>query len=216
MKHHIYVYGSTTSGEVHRDSDVDILVVTNGSVRESEVDFPSAWSAYTVDKLIELHREGAMFSWHLYQSAKCIFTPNGIDFIKSLGEPGKYSNINNDYAMFRSILIDSIEKLNAGEQCSTIYELGIVYMALRDIGMHVSRYVLGLSDFSKYVNYRIDEGFSSILPVDVFNILLKCRSCTMRGVAEPGESDLIRALKYTNYDLVVWCDNIFNKALKNA
>jgi hypothetical protein len=176
MSHEIYVFGSVMRGEVSPTSDIDILVLPLTSDRSQ---FPVNWSIYSPDLIREYFHRGRLFAWHLYYEARCIFTPNETSFLETLGVPAPYATMKQDIADLSKLLSDAIWEIKSDTN-SLVYELGIVYTAIRDIAMSASWSFLEAPCFSRHAPY--------ILPVpcplsrNAYENAMLARHSSTRGV----------------------------------
>lgn len=153
MSHEIYIFGSICRGEISPTSDVDVLVLPFTDDRSK---FPINWSIYAPKLLREYYSQGRLFAWHLHLEAKCIFSPYERPFLKSLGAPAPYSTMLNDIDELEELLQEAIAELKNGTK-SVVYELGIVYTAIRDLAMSASWALLGSPCFSSDAPYRLPK-----------------------------------------------------------
>lgn len=197
MSHEIYVFGSICRGESTPTSDVDVLVVP------FEVDssqFPHSWSVYSPGLLAEYFKAGRLFAWHLHLEAKCIYSSRSESFLSKLGPPAPYSTIVDDIDDLDVLLNDALTELAAGTE-NVIYELGIVYTAIRDLAMSVSWSLLGNPCFSAYAPYCLP--FSPPLPRDVYHQTMLARHASTRG-SQVSFDPTITAKIVTNAPLENW------------
>lgn len=176
MNHELYIFGSLARGEVSPTSDIDILVIpftTNRSL------FPTEWSIYSPELVEEYFRKGRLFAWHLHLEARCIFTPNKISFLAALGAPAPYSTMAQDIRELERLLKEAIEEIKSGTN-SLVYELGIVYTAIRDIAMSASWALLGAPCFSRLAPYELPV--SCPLPFMAYEDAMLARHSSTRGV----------------------------------
>ena len=175
MSHEIYVFGSICRGESTPTSDVDVLVVpfeADGS------QFPQSWSVYSPELLTEYFKAGRLFAWHLHLEAKCVYSPRSESFLANLGAPAPYSTIVDDIDDLDALLNEALAELASGTE-NVIYELGIVYTAIRDLAMSASWSLLGSPCFSADVPYRLP--LDPPLPRDVYDQTMVARHASTRG-----------------------------------
>ena len=175
MNHELYIFGSAIRGEVSRSSDVDILVIPftdNNSL------FPIEWSVYSPGLVEKYYQSGRLFAWHLHLEAKCIYTPNPIPFLHTLGVPAPYSTINQDINELECLLLEAVSEIQS-ETNNLIYELGIVYTAVRDIAMSASWALLKSPCFSRRAPYMLP--ISCPLQSDIYENAMMARHCSSRG-----------------------------------
>ena len=151
MIHELYIFGSTVRGEVTETSDVDVLVIP---IDGQQIAYPPSWSVYSKETIESYYREGRLFAWHLYLEAKRIFPGTGSSYLSALGEPSPYVTAEEDIADLESIVREALQEIDAGTD-SLIYELGLVYTAIRDIAMSASWILLDQPSFSQYAPYSL-------------------------------------------------------------
>lgn len=186
MSDEIYIFGSTTRGEVSPTSDIDVLVVTESGRRE---EYPIGWSVYSKETITSYFRSGRLFAWHLYLDAVRIFPRTGVSFLECLGSPASYQSAREDIAELESILEQSLHELHA-ETSSLVFELGVAYTALRDIAMSASWRLLGQPSFSVYAPYELPE--RPRLKVDAYRGMMLARHSSARGTPYPHNIEAIR------------------------
>jgi len=192
MSHEIYVFGSVARGEVSPTSDVDILVIPFTSDRTL---FPVEWSIYSAELIEEYFCKGRLFAWHLHLEAQCIFTSNKTPFLAALGPPEPYSTMTQDIFELETLLMEAIEELRSGTN-SPVYELGIVYTAIRDIAMSASWKFLGAPCFSKFAPYELPAPCP--LPFNAYKDAMLARHSSTRGAEicmdfERAAGEIVRA-----------------------
>lgn len=176
MNHELYVFGSVARGEVSPTSDIDILVIPFTSDRSL---FPAEWSIYSPELVEDYFRKGRLFAWHLYLEAQCIFTPNKTSFLDALGAPAPYSTMAQDILELEILLKEAIEEIKSGTN-SLVYELGIVYTAVRDIAMSASWALLKTPSFSRRAPYELPVPCP--LSFMSYENAMLARHCSTRGV----------------------------------
>lgn len=176
MNHELYVFGSVARAEVSPTSDIDILVIPfSGDCAL----FPAEWSIYSPELVEDYFRKGRLFAWHLHLEAKCIFTPSKTSFLDALGAPAPYSTMAQDIRELEILLTEAIEEIKSGTN-SLVYELGIVYTAVRDIAMSASWALLGAPSFSRRAPYELPAPCP--LPFLAYENAMLARHCSTRGV----------------------------------
>lgn len=176
MKNDVYIFGSVARGEVERNSDVDVLLITRE--KDTRREFPETWSVYTEDVIGNYYASGRLFAWHLHLEAKCVFSERDIPFLSALGEPSPYENHKEDFESLKSLLLESLNELREGTQ-STIFEIGLVYTALRDIATIASTKILKSPCFSRYSPFLIPINFP--LAKDTYNLAIEARLLATRN-----------------------------------
>jgi predicted nucleotidyltransferase len=183
MSHELYIFGSICRGEISPTSDVDVLVVPFSDDRSC---FPSNWSIYTPELLLEYYSQGRLFAWHLHLEARIIFTSNDRPYLRVLGEPAPYSTMRSDIDDLEKLLQESVNELRNGTK-SEVYELGITYTAIRDIAMSASWALLGAPCFSSDAPYRLPN--PPPLQIGTYRQAMLARHSSTRGTEISVELD---------------------------
>jgi len=176
MNHEIYVFGSLCRGESSPTSDVDILALPFTDDRSN---FPINWSVYDPKIISEYFSQGRLFAWHLHLEAKCIFSTRDIPFLDALGAPAPYATMNKDIDDLEELLQEALYELKNGTK-SVIYELGIVYTAIRDIAMSASWAFMENPCFSSDAPYRLP--IPCPLDYSVYKAAMLARHSSTRGI----------------------------------
>lgn len=176
MSHEFYAFGSVVRGDVTPSSDVDILVVPTETGREDC--YPNGWSVYSRPVLCEYFRKGRLFAWHLHLESICLFSPHPEPWLATLGEPAPYATAREDVSDLQVLLGDSLDKIRQGSE-SLVYELGLVYTAIRDIGMAASWAVTGRPNFSRSAPFDLPHP----CPVEygAYAVAMAARHASTRG-----------------------------------
>lgn len=204
MSHEIYIFGSTTRGDVSPSSDVDVLVIPEDN---SNSEFPTAWSVYSKETLRSYFDSGRLFAWHLHLEAIRIFPRSGMSFLSELGPPSSYKTAATDISDLQLLLEQSLSELRRNTH-SPVYELGLVYTAIRDIAMAASWAMLGNPSFSRYAPYQLPE--KCPLPLDVYESAMRARHASTRGTPEPTNA-LDAALTIQRSTVLDWTASIRRK-----
>ena len=96
---YIYAFGSICRGEIDKLSDLDLLLIKDESNDIEQFDLEK-FSIYSEERILGLWKEGNPFAWHLHLESKLIFSTNGNDYLKDLGNPTKYLNVQSDLDKF--------------------------------------------------------------------------------------------------------------------
>jgi len=171
----LHVFGSIIRGEIHPNSDIDVLAIP---VSLGLNVAPKSWSVYSKDTLSTYFREGKLFAWHLYLESKLIYSPLNTPFLSSLGAPASYRNAISDIETLTKILESSINEL-ASNTPNVVFELGLVYTAIRDIAMSASWHMLSKPSFSSNSPYLLP--LECPLPKDHYNMARLARHISTRG-----------------------------------
>lgn len=205
MNHEIYIFGSMTRGEVSASSDADVLIIQDNC---DKILFPPSWSVYSRKTIEAYFSTGRLFAWHLHLEAVRVYPRSGPGFLAKLGEPAPYATMDEDLAELRLLLQESVLELQA-ESPSPIFELGLVYTAIRDIAMAASWSLLARPSFSRYAPYELPVRCP--LPVAIYEIAMWARHSSTRGSAEPSDYDI--AVNYMKtFPILKWADSVRSEA----
>jgi hypothetical protein len=184
----VYVFGSVARGDRDARSDLDLLAVVadgEGKVADSAVTahVPSdlaglecSISWYGRRRLGRMFANGELFAWHLHGEAVPLHEAEPV--IASLGRPAPYL----DVGSFEKVLAGIPAQLEASP-ANAAYELGLVYVCVRNNAMAASAVLCPQPDFSRYSPFRID-GFPEVpLTRAEYELAMECRMAGQRGPA---------------------------------
>ncbi|MFZ6675023.1 nucleotidyltransferase domain-containing protein [Undibacterium sp. Xuan67W] len=178
MNGDVYIFGSTVRGEIQNNSDIDVLAIPS-NINEREI-FPNFWSVYSRETIRNYFEEGRLFAWHLHLEAKCVFSDSETPFLLSLGAPRPYITFIEDISNLEMLFNDSILELE-NDSPNLIYELGIVYTALRDIAMVASSRLLKQPCFSRNSPYLLPIEFP--VPNEIYMCAMEARLLSTRAIS---------------------------------
>lgn len=190
----VYVFGSVARGDLDARSDLDLLAVVadgEGKVDEADVlahvpmelhSLEPSISWYGRTRLKQMFSSGELFSWHLHQEAQSLFEFERT--MAELGEPAPYRDGAADVASFETILAGIPGQLRAAPE-NAVYELGLVYVCLRNICMAASWSLCSRPDFSRYSPFLLDGAPPLPLAREEYELALACRMAGQRGVQPP-------------------------------
>lgn len=223
MKDIIYLgyFGSVVRADSDEKSDTDVLcvlqknsIVTDLELREfvgtetlivKKLDF----SIYSHQRLVEMWEEGHLFAWHIYLESKPFEGFEG--FKETMGLPNKYVNSSVDILRLRELLFDVQSSLYENV-VSKVYEAGLIYVAVRNIGISASWYSSSGLNFSRMSPYSlIIDGKSINFPIskNTYSKLIAARHAAMRGELPP-ELDVLE-LRDICDKLVHWSGCVLKK-----
>ena len=190
----VYVFGSVARGDRDLRSDLDLLAVVadgRGKVKEEDVhvhvpseflELEASISWYGQRRLGAMFDNGELFAWHLFQEAMPVFEAEPI--IKNLGMPEPYLDAGADIASFEKVMSAIPAQLEAFPE-NAVYELGLVYVCLRNICMAASSKLCDRPDFSRYSPFRLD-GFTPVpITQHEYDLAMGCRMSGQRGMRPP-------------------------------
>ncbi|MBI4965007.1 MAG: nucleotidyltransferase domain-containing protein [Desulfomonile tiedjei] len=201
MNDEIYIFGSAVRGEVSPTSDVDVLVIATQGAR---AEYPASWSVYSPEIIESYFREGRLFAWHLHLEAQRIFPLEGASYLERLGAPASYTSAQSDISDLEFMLAESLMEIRS-ETNSLIYELGIVYTAIRDIAMAASWIILEKPSFSRYTPYILPTACP--LPIDAYRGAMLARHQATRGTVYPFDPGVV-ASQVLASPVLEWANNL--------
>lgn len=201
MNHEIYIFGSAVRGEVSSTSDIDVLVIPTQGAR---AEYPASWSLYSPEIIESYFREGRLFAWHLHLEAQRIFPLEGESYLERLGAPAPYTSAQSDISDLECLLAESLMEIRSGTN-SLIFELGIVYTAIRDIAMAASWFLLEKPSFSRYTPYILPVPCP--LPIDAYRGAMLARHQATRGTVYPFDPGAVSAQLLAS-PVLEWVNNL--------
>ena len=185
---HIYAFGSICRGEVDVSSDIDMLTIVNGY--DARFFNPSDYSIYSYARIRVLWEQGNPFAWHLFLESRLVYSPDDIDYLRSVGEPRTYRSGLADCEKFREIFLSAKESI-CSSALTEIFDLSSVFLGVRNFATCYSLHCNTKPDFSR--NSALNLGEQSI-PIDdyTYGLFERARVLCTRGVDEllsPSEVD---------------------------
>ncbi len=196
---HIYAFGSVCRGEVDSFSDIDMLAVVDGrDERFNQKDY----SIYSYTRIDELWEQGNPFAWHLFLESKLIYSSDGSDYLRSIGEPRTYKSGLADCEKFREIFLfakKSIEETALTE----VFDLSSVFLAIRNFATCYSLHINVKPDFSRNSARNLDV---HSIPIDnsVYELLERARVLSTRGIGELLSSCEVSKAKMALSEIESW------------
>lgn len=176
---HIYAFGSICRGDVSSSSDVDLLAVVEGHDARFS---PDDYSIYSYRRIGEIWEEGNPFAWHLSNESKLVFSSDQSDFLATLGKPASYKNCRRDCEKFYALFREAQASLESNTE-SIVFDLSMVFLAIRNFSTCYSLGVLSKPDFSRSSALRIGEDSLSIEP-GAYAVLERARILSTRGIGK--------------------------------
>ncbi|WP_294338913.1 nucleotidyltransferase domain-containing protein [uncultured Sphingomonas sp.] len=188
----LYVFGSVARGDQDASSDLDLLAVVadgEGKVPDETVSahVPPALAGLEISiswygrrRLGQMFANGELFAWHLHGEAVPLYESEPV--MTALGRPAPYFDAAADIASFEKVLAGIPAQLWASPG-NAAYELGLVYVCVRNIAMAASAVLCPQPDFSRYSPFRL-EGFPEVpLTPAEYGLAMRCRMAGQRGLA---------------------------------
>jgi len=176
---HIYAFGSVCRGDVSPGSDIDLLAVVQGHDPRFS---PDDYSIYSYERIREIWEEGNPFAWHLAIESKLLYSCNESDFLKSLGKPTAYKNCLQDCEKFFALFKEARASFESQAE-SKVFDLSMVFLAIRNFATCFSLGTLDRPDFSRSSALRLGEHSLSI-PRDAYKVLERSRILCTRAIGE--------------------------------
>lgn len=194
----VYLFGSVARGDSDRASDTDVLIAYEGntlasirtdtkSVVATKLSVPCTFAEYSRERLTEMFAQGHLFAWHLYQEGRpldVLEIPSGNPIV--FNRPQPYTGAIADATNFAVLLKSSAEHL---EECSAspVYEAGIAYVSLRNVGMSLSAAMLPQPIFTRWAPFAISRAVGHAPPCSErdYDQLVAARHASQRGGHAP-------------------------------
>lgn len=188
----VSVFGSYGRGNSDSSSDLDVIVMCRDAGGTQSIEKISAVvskhygnipsiSWYGEKKLRFFFESGDLFAWHLYNESLPLA---GYTHLKEvLGKPAPYLDCMEDILGLREILIN-VPKQILHRPENTIYELGIVFVCLRNIAMAASSKLCGSVQFGRYSPMLLPM-VPFPLSMEAYELLAGCRHASTRGLIAP-------------------------------
>ncbi|MDC8829719.1 nucleotidyltransferase domain-containing protein [Alteromonas gilva] len=201
-----YVFGSLVSGDFDSGSDVDVLVVSD----DEHVSCPQNWSVYTKSGIRRLYEKGTLFAWHLYQDSVPVGSETRkYDFLREIGPPASYDSAPSEISELKNIVVSSLSEL-LDNTPSSVFEVGLIAVAVRDIAMAASIFINGKFNFSKFAPFELSQ-LSLDIPRPLYLTMLNCRRSTVRGETLSDNENPANELLKHRKSIIRWIDEVATK-----
>lgn len=200
---HIYIFGSVCRGEVDLGSDVDLLAIVDGYDNRFDL---NQYSIYTISRLKEIWQQGNPFAWHLSLEAKLIFSEDGENLLKNLGNPNKYKLVKKDCEKFYKIFNHSVQSLSKTTY-STIFDLSTIFLAIRNFSTCYSLGMTDNPDFSRNSAKMLGD-FKIPIANNSYEIYERARILCTRGAGKYISSKEIILAKKDIHIIDSWMINL--------
>ena len=187
----VYIFGSVARNEHDERSDLDLLAVVADGEGKVPVDrvlscvpgnlqeMEASISWYGRKRLRTMFRNGELFAWHLHHEAIPLYEIDQV--LANLGIPTIYNGARDDVVSFQNIL-EIIPTQLATSPDNAIYELGLIYVCLRNICMSASAMLCARPDFSRYSPFALHGLTPAPLTREEYEIAMACRMAGQRGI----------------------------------
>ncbi|WP_052593390.1 nucleotidyltransferase domain-containing protein [Aureispira sp. CCB-QB1] len=207
---YIYAFGSVCRGEIDPSSDIDLLVVINKTEQNPYRQFNmEQYSVYSFERLNKIWIEGNPFAWHLYTEAKFLFSDNGENLLENIPPPSPYTNEERDCKKFYNLFLESMDSLKENPN-SQIFDLSMIFLAIRNFASCYSLGVLKQYNFSRFSALKLGEDSLNIPPL-IFSILERARILTTRGIGEKINTSEISKVISQEISLKNWFSSLNKK-----
>jgi len=154
----VVLFGSVARGDDDAASDIDVLAIVESRTGRVDNDLVRQYlperlrsrqpdiSWYGSDRYREMSKAGQLFSWHVFLDGEVLYDPVG--YVRELGQPAPYRNMIEDIDAFISIAEGVVPQIEASE-FNAIYEMGVLYVCVRNVAMSGSWILSKRPDFSR-------------------------------------------------------------------
>jgi hypothetical protein len=208
---HIYAFGSVCRGDVSLGSDVDLLAVVNGHDPRFNT---NDYSIYSYDRIREIWEEGNPFAWHLAVESKLLYSADLSDFLATLGKPAIYTRGIQDCEKFFALFREACISFESQAE-SKVFDLSMVFLAIRNFATCYSLGFLNKPDFSRSSALRLNDHSLSI-PQDAYQILERSRILCTRAVGQSISDHEIRIAFKQFSRIEEWMKMLLTKAGSHA
>lgn len=204
---HTYAFGSLCRGDVALNSDVDLLALVEGIDQRFD---PDVFSIYSYGRVKELWKEGNPFAWHLALEARLVYASDGIDYLRALGQPGRYEKCLEDCEKFTSLFRAARQSLEEGNGAA-VFDLSTIFLSIRNIA---SCYSLGVTPAPLFGRHAaLGLGAESIvLPRKCYDVLERARILSTRGHGRALLASEIAEVKTHFGAILNWMNMLTKKA----
>ncbi len=218
----VRVFGSMAREDDDDLSDADILVVVrdrSGKVPEQVVsDYVRPWvgrvpttSWYGRERLQTMFDSGHLFAWHLYRESRPLWGPANIEEL--FGQPAPYQDALLDIYSFQGVM-ESIPAVLRHCPNNAIYEMGLLYVCVRNIAMSASWHLCDEPDFSRYSPFNLDSSQFCASRAD-YELAMSCRMASQRGLRT---FDIVTSNKVLELQkvLILWSHDVAEDVEKDV
>jgi len=202
----VALFGSVARGDDDVLSDLDVLAIVEnntGKVEPSTVlahlppslrsgDPTISW--YGAERFRQMSAAGDLFAWHVFLDGRPLYDPSSL--FAALGEPALYERAADDVDAFLEIATQLPAQL-AGAAFNAVYEMGVLYVCLRNVAMSASWHLADRPDFTRLAPYRLAaQTLPLCVPEEEYRASMLCRMASQRGLGLPDEITADRVLRY--------------------
>jgi len=210
----VCLFGSMARKDHDKLSDADILVVVKdrtGKVPQeiiykyvcSRIGRIPTVSWYGNQRLQTMFNDGHLFAWHLHRESKLLWGDADINEI--FGEPAPYQDALVDISSFQTVL-DGVPFALRRCPGNAIYEMGLLYVCIRNIAMSASWHLCDAPDFTRHSPFNLKTRPFSISRVE-YELTMSCRMASQRGTS-PNTPVTARIAIELHDKLISWTQDI--------
>lgn len=201
----VRLFGSHARGNSGPASDLDILCIVdtqhevpmNQAVQMTERLTGTAkqdLSIYSRKRIQDMFAKGHLFAWHLFLESRPLWMASEISFVESLGKPSEYSASAQDAFDLADLATEARNSLQMHD-CNIIYDLGILYVCLRNIALIASTSLCNTPVFGPLSPLLIEvPELTFPFTENEYKVLIAARHASTRGTA-PIQIDQTAALQ---------------------
>jgi len=192
-----FLFGSSARGDADSSSDTDVLLVYEHEPsilerqRAKELVFERlgkecSFGEYTSERLSGMFSDGHLFAWHLYLEARPLDVAGFSNVNLAFPQPEPYLYAVRDAMNFMDLLRSCVAEVGR-KTASLVYEAGLGYVAIRNIGMSLSALALTRPEFDRHVAFKVARALGTASPcrLEEYDLLVAARHSSQRGFDEP-------------------------------
>jgi len=192
-----FLFGSAARGDADTASDIDVLIVYENEpslldrrrTKEAVIEQlrqDCAFAEYTWTRLVSMFSDGHLFAWHLYLEARPLRVLGIGDRNFTFPKPAPYQSSRRDALNFVDLLGSCVRAIE-GRTSSLVYEAGLGYVAIRNIGMSLSALALPRPEFDRHVPFKVARALHTPPPCDFgsYDLMVAARHSSQRGLVDP-------------------------------
>lgn len=220
-----FLFGSSARGDADSSSDTDVLLVYEHEptilerqrakeLVSEQLGKECSFGEYTSERLSDMFSDGHLFAWHLYLEARALDVAGVSTVHFAFPQPKPYLYAVRDAMNFMGLLRSCVAEV-AMKSASLVYEAGLGYVAIRNIGMSLSALALTQPEFDRHVAFKVARvlGTASPCRLEEYDLLVAARHASQRGLDAPSLhanvllSTLNRALDWAEQSIEVINDS---------
>jgi hypothetical protein len=211
-----FLFGSSARGDADSSSDIDVLLVYEHEPsilerqRAKELVFEQlgkecSFAEYTSERLSGMFSDGHLFAWHLYLEARALDVAGVSSANFAFPQPEPYLYALRDAMNFMDLLRSCAAEVARKTAC-LVYEAGLGYVAIRNIGMSLSALALTRPVFDRHVAFKVARALGTASPcrLEEYDLLVAARHSSQRGLDAPNLN--VNALLSTLNCAIEWAE----------